>query len=227
MPKESGRLSRFQAFETEVVSRRDLKGAPYNPRVIDKGAKARLKEGLRKHGLVQPVVWNRRTGNVVGGHQRLEQLDALERTDDYELTVSVIDVSEREEAEINVQLNNPSMQGDWDFDALADLAEGFDLTFDDMGFSDTDIDLMFDGDDRFSTLFDVPEAEESKEAIQAVRESRAQGVQALKERNSISWYDVIVFSDEDERREFHKRIHVPEYEEYVTVDQIERIVKDK
>ncbi len=226
MPKESGKLTKFQTFETEVVKRSDLKGAPYNSRIIDKGAKNRLKEGLRKHGLVQPIVWNKRTGNVVGGHQRLEQLDALERSSDYELTVSVIDVSEREEAEINVQLNNPSMQGDWDFDALADLAGEFDLSFDDMGFSDTDIDIMFDGDDRFTDLFDTPEVEDIKQNIEKVREARAAGVQALKERNGINWYSVIVFADEKEREDFYKRIHVPAYEECITVDQIERIMKE-
>lgn len=223
MPKESGSVSKFQTFETEIINRKDLKGAPYNPRVIDKGAKQRLKQGLRKHGLVQPIVWNKRTGNVVGGHQRLEQLDALEKRGDYDLTVSVIDVDEREEAEINIQLNNPSMQGDWNFDALADIADEFDLTFDEMGFSDTDIDLMFDGDDRFSTLFDPPEVEDAKTDIEAIKAVRAQGAEALKERNSINWYAVIVFADEDERRDFFKRIHIPEYEDYITVDQIERI----
>lgn len=227
MPKESGKgLSRYQSFETEVINRTDLKGAPYNPRIIDKGAKKRLKDGLKKHGLVQPIVWNKRTGNIVGGHQRLEQLDALERSGDYDLTVAVIDVDEREEAEINIQLNNPSMQGDWDIDALADVADEFHLSFDEMGFSDTDMDLLFDGDDRFSELFDTPEAEEVKENIEAVKEAREQGRETLKERNSINWYSVIVFADEEERAAFYKRIHVPEYEEYVTVDQIERIMKE-
>lgn len=218
--------SKYQAFDTEVVSRRDLKGADYNPRVMDKGAKKRLKQGLRKHGLVQPIVWNRRTGNVVGGHQRLEQLDALEGRDDYDLTVSVIDVDEREEAEINVQLNNPSMQGSWDVDALAALAEDFDFSFDDMGFSDTDIDLLFDGDDRFTKLFDAPEVEETKGRLEEIKQSREQGKQSLEERNGINWYAVVVFADEDERREFFRRIHVPEFEEYVTVDQIERIKRE-
>lgn len=91
-------VSKFQTFETEVVNRSELKGAPYNPRIMDKGAEKRLKAALRKHGLVQPIIWNKRTGNVVGGHQRLKQLDSLEKRDDYDITVSVIDVDEREEA---------------------------------------------------------------------------------------------------------------------------------
>lgn len=224
--KKDTNLSKFQNFETEVINRSQLKGAPYNPRIIDSGAKKRLKQGLSKHGLVQPIVWNKRTGNIVGGHQRLEQLDALEKRNDYDLTVAVIDVGEREEAEINVQLNNPSMQGEWDMDALADLAIDYDFTFEEMGFSDTDIDLLFDGDDRFSNLFDTPDVELTKGRLEEVKESRAAGIENLKERNNINWYAIVLFTDEEERKDFFKRIHIPDYEEYITVDQIERIKKE-
>lgn len=154
--------SKFQAFETETISRAEIKNAPYNPRIMDKGAKKRLKEGIRKHGLVSAITWNKRTGNLVGGHQRLEQLDALEKTSDYELTVCVIDVDEREEAQLNVQLNNPSMQGDWDLDKLAIMADDFSLSMDDLGFSKEDAAFLFDGDDRFTELYNTTEANEVK-----------------------------------------------------------------
>lgn len=226
-PKNESRITRYQSFEQETIARADVQNAPYNPRIIDKGAKKRLKEGLRKHGLVQPIVWNRRTGNVVGGHQRLEQLDALEKSQDYDLTVAVIDVDEREEAEINIQLNNPSMQGEWDLDKLAEVATDFDLGFDEMGFSNFDVDLMFDGDDRFSELFDAPEAEQMKSDLQDIKEQRRASAEKLKERNNINWYTIIIFEDEAERLAFHKRIGIPEYEDYVSVDQIERIKREK
>ena len=113
-----GKLSKYQKFEVEVISRGEIHGADYNPRVISEDARKRLKRMLAKHGLVQPLVWNRRTGNLVSGHQRLSQLDQLERSQDYDLQVSVVDVDEREEKILNVQLNNPSMQGDWDMDKL-------------------------------------------------------------------------------------------------------------
>ena len=117
-----GKLSKYQKFEVEVISRGEIHGADYNPRVISEDARKRLKRMLAKHGLVQPLVWNRRTGNLVSGHQRLSQLDQLERSQDYDLQVSVVDVDEREEKILNVQLNNPSMQGDWDMDKLNGLA---------------------------------------------------------------------------------------------------------
>ena len=135
--------SRYQAYDTETINRSDIKNAPYNPRIMDPKAKKRLKQNIAKHGLVAALTWNKRTGNLVGGHQRLEQLDALEKNKDYELTVCVVDVDEREEAQLNVQLNNPSLQGEWDLDKLANIAEDFDLDLkDDLGFTETDIDFM-------------------------------------------------------------------------------------
>lgn len=131
--------SKFQKYETETISRSKIRNAPYNPRVMADTAKKLLRKNLKKHGLVEALVWNKRTGNLVGGHQRLEQLDALENSKDYDLTVCVVDVDEKEEATLNVQLNNPSMQGEWDLDKLANLTEDFDLDLsDDLGFTDSD-----------------------------------------------------------------------------------------
>lgn len=138
--------SKYQAYETETISRDMIKNAPYNPRIMDKKAKERLRKNIAKHGLVAALTWNRRTGNLVGGHQRLEQLDALEGRKDYDLTVCVIDVDEREEATLNVQLNNPSMQGKSDLDKLANMSEEFELDLaEDLGFTESDIDFMFEG----------------------------------------------------------------------------------
>lgn len=190
---------------------------------MDKDAQKRLRDGIRQHGLVAPITWNKRTGNIVGGHQRLKQLDALEKSADYTLTVAVIDVDEREEAELNVQLNNPSMQGDWDFEKLADMTEQFDLSFGDMGFSEMDVDMMFDGDERFSSLYDTPEVEETKDKIDEVRNARESSKERLKEANNINWYTIIVFHDEKERAEFHKQISIPVTEQYVTKEQLERL----
>jgi ParB-like chromosome segregation protein Spo0J len=192
---------------------------------MDPESEKRLRKGIREYGLVAPITWNRRTGNVVGGHQRLKQLDALERSDDYDLTVAVIDVDEREEAKINVQLNNPSMQGDWDLDKLADMTQEFDLSMEDMGFSKLDIDLMFDGDDRFSELYDTPEVEETKEKIDEIRAERENSRERLKDANNINWYTVIVFEDEADRADFMRKISVPVTEQYVTREQVERLAQ--
>lgn len=215
--------SKYQKFTIETIQREDIKNAEYNPRIMDKEAKKRLKEGLKKHGLVSTLTWNRRTGNLVGGHQRLEQLDSLEKSKDYSLDVCVIDVDEAEEAVLNVHLNNPSMQGEWDLDKLAQIAEDFDVNFDDMGFSKLDVDFMFDGDERFTEMFETPESEEVKKGLAEVKEARAAGQERLEERNNINWYSVIVFEDEEAKKEFYKKISVPLSEEYITADKIYRL----
>jgi len=218
--------SKYQAYDTETISRSQIKNAPYNPRIMDEKAKKRLKKNIAKHGLVAALTWNKRTGNLVGGHQRLEQLDALEKNQDYDLTVCVVDVDEREEAALNVQLNNPSMQGDWDFDRLAMMTEEFDLDLqEDLGFSETDIDFMFEGDDRFSQLFDTQEGENMRGDLNAVKAARKESAEKLKERNNINWFTVIVFENEEERDAFMHEISVPKYEQYITEDQVRRIVK--
>ena len=220
--------SKYQNYDTEIIRRDMIKNADYNPRLMDKEAKKRLKKNIAKHGLVSALTWNKRTGNLVGGHQRLEQLDALEKSKDYELTVCVVDVDEREEATLNVQLNNPSMQGDWDFDKLAMMAEDFDLDMkEDMGFTETDIDFMFDGDDRFSQLFESQEAEDLRGAVQKVKESKAKSIERMKEKNNIDWYVVIVFDTQDKKDEFLKEISIPKYERYITEDQVRRLSNDK
>lgn len=218
--------SKFQAFETETISRAEIKNASYNPRIMDKGKKKRLKEGIRKHGLVSAITWNKRTGNLVGGHQRLEQLDALEKTSDYELTVCVIDVDEREEALLNVQLNNPSMQGDWDLDKLAIMADDFALSMDDLGFSKEDAAFLFDGDDRFTELYNTPEANEVKKELKEIKEARSQMNEKLKENGRIDFYTIIVFSSPEEREEFHREISVPLSEQYISLEQVRRIAKE-
>lgn len=157
--------SKYQKFTIQTINRADIKNAEYNPRIMDKEAKKRLKAGLKKHGLVSTLTWNKRTGNLVGGHQRLEQLDALEKNKDYSLDVCVIDVDEAEEAVLNVQLNNPSMQGDWDLDKLALITEDYGVGFEEMGFTPLDVDLMFDGDERFTQMFETPRSRRSEAGI--------------------------------------------------------------
>ena len=50
----------------------ELKAAAYNPRKDLKPGDAeyeKLKRSIQEFGYVEPVIWNKRTGVVVGGHQ--------------------------------------------------------------------------------------------------------------------------------------------------------------
>jgi hypothetical protein len=102
-----------------------LNPAPYNPRVSLQSGDPRwekLARSLSEFDLVQPIVWNERTGHVVAGHQRLEVLKHQGAT---EVDCVVVDLPLEREQALNVTLNNPEVAGDWDpeklFDLLAEL----------------------------------------------------------------------------------------------------------
>jgi hypothetical protein len=121
VPKPVAELSRYVSFAQATLDRSAIKNAPYNPRIIDDDARKRLMRELKSHGLVEAVVWNKRTGNLVGGHQRLSILDDLHEGKPYSVPADVIDCDEKEEKRLNVALNSPDMQGRYDGERFNDL----------------------------------------------------------------------------------------------------------
>jgi len=71
--------------------------------------------------LVEPLVVNKRTGNLVGGHQRLKVLKELGKT---EVEAVIVDLPESREKALNIALNKA--QGDWDLPKLKDLLQELD-----------------------------------------------------------------------------------------------------
>lgn len=64
----------------EKISVGELKSASYNPRKDLKPGDAeyeKLKRSIQEFGYVEPVIWNKRTGTVVGGHQRIKVMKDL------------------------------------------------------------------------------------------------------------------------------------------------------
>lgn len=89
---------------------------------------------------MEPVIWNRQNGNVVGGHQRLKVLMDLGQT---EIDCVVVDLDLAREKALNIALNK--IQGDWDEDKLAAImadfdAEAFDVSF--TGFDANEVDAL-------------------------------------------------------------------------------------
>ncbi len=99
-----------KGIKIETVALSAMKPAPYNPRTITDGALAGLRESIKKFGCVEPIIYNERTRNVVGGHQRLKVLELEGVT---ETQVVVVDLSAAEEKMLNVALNNPHIQGEF------------------------------------------------------------------------------------------------------------------
>jgi DNA modification methylase len=86
----------------------DLKPAPYNPRTISKEAMDGLAVSLKEFGLLEDIVVNKRTGHIVGGHQRWRALQAEGETS---APVKVVDWDLAKEKRANLTLNNPYVAG--------------------------------------------------------------------------------------------------------------------
>lgn len=122
----------------------ELLPAEYNPRKDLKPGDAeyeKLKRSLEQFGYVEPVVWNKTTGKVVGGHQRLKVLQDMGYT---EVQCVVVELSEEKEKALNIALNKIS--GEWDKDKLALLitdlqATDFDVSL--TGFDTAELDELF------------------------------------------------------------------------------------
>lgn len=114
-----------------------------NPRVISIENRKALKRGIKKFGMVGGIVVNRRTGyTIVGGHQKVSILDEIYKypANDYSLRVEVVDVDEKMEKTMNIALNNSSITGEWDYDALRELIPNID--YKDAGLTEQDLDII-------------------------------------------------------------------------------------
>lgn len=95
--------------------------APYNPRKDLRPGDPEylaLQRSIESFGCVEPLVWNHRTGNLVGGHQRFKVL--VERGATH-IDVSIVDLAPEQEKALNLALNK--VQGDWDQHKLAALLD--------------------------------------------------------------------------------------------------------
>lgn len=136
----------MKKLQIQEMNINDITPADYNPRVDlneNDDEYKKIKNSIQEFGYVDPIIWNKRTGNIVGGHQRYTVLKDLghEKVD-----VSVVDMSEQDEMALNIALNK--VEGDWDKDKLKEVIA--DLEQDKLmftGFDDDEIDsLMNDVD---------------------------------------------------------------------------------
>ncbi|OPJ65173.1 site-specific DNA-methyltransferase [Clostridium oryzae] len=116
----------------EKIKTKQLIPAEYNPRKDLKPGDPeyeKLKRSLEEFGYVEPVIWNKTTGKVIGGHQRLKVLLSMDMD---EIECVVVEMDEQKEKALNIALNKIS--GDWDKDKLA-------LLITDLNASDFDVSL--------------------------------------------------------------------------------------
>lgn len=150
-PKRDGKE---KGMNIKTLKATELKAAEYNPRKDLQPEDAeykKLRRSMEEFGYVEPIIWNERTGNVVGGHQRLKIL--LEQGKD-EIECVVTDLEEKDEKILNVLLNK--VKGRWDIGKLADLLQELDEAgaMEETGFEDWELQSLLMQYDHIKDLME-------------------------------------------------------------------------
>jgi hypothetical protein len=219
----ASKLTKHQKFANEEVSRQSIQGAPYNPRQIDQHAARKLKANIQKVGLLAPILVNRRSGNVVSGHQRLAALDALEGKGDYILQVSYCDLTAKQEREQNIFMNNEAAMGSWDLDALDEMIRSTNIDINLAGFEDADLQLLLP--DWTPLEIETPEekvdvseaqsAEQMADKIAEIKAAKKKSLDTAREADDTEFFMVTVFRTRNEMDAFLDSINVNRANKYV------------
>jgi hypothetical protein len=119
--------SKATALTTEGIGL--LKAAPNNWRRIDSAAAAGLGVSMETFGDLSGIVFNKRSGNLVAGHQRVTELRAAGAKDwtresktagwivhpktKERFPIRIVDWDEPTEIMANIAANNPALQGEF------------------------------------------------------------------------------------------------------------------
>jgi len=228
MSNEIDNLHFLQDYVVDNIHRSLINEAVYNPRVINDQNYKDLKRSLKKIHLREPLIWNKQTGTLVGGHQRLRIMDEeWERKNgagnrDYKLTVVVLDIPLKEEIELNIAFNNPRLMGDYDIGKMNEILSSDTmptLDFDIAGIKDEDLEMFginmdldnITNDFVESAISDFESIKEQKkeEVTPEAKEERIQAVKDTKKgqaKNEVDTYVTITFSSQQAKHDFMERI---------------------
>ena len=156
-------------MKIEKMNISKLNPAEYNPRKNLQPGDAeyeKLKRSMEQFGYVEPVVWNKTTGRVIGGHQRLKVLVDLGLK---EVDCVVVEMDEEQEKALNIALNK--INGEWDTDKLAMLIsdlQGSDFDVSLTGFEEAEIADLFEktGEKEVRDDFDLTAALEKASFVE-------------------------------------------------------------
>ena len=227
------KVSKYQKFETKVITRSEIKNAEYNPRKISDSARKKLRENIKRVRLLDTIVVNKNTMNIVSGHQRVSILDSLERKQDYCLTVALVDLTEKEEIEQNLFFNNSKAQGEYDTFALGELFEYNDIEIENTGFDLPDLGILGVEVDLQPSVEEEPEDENDKELLRLnnkIFEDSHELRKAIssyskegnKENNDI--FVVLTFSNDENKARFLEKYGFLSGDKYIKGEVLDKII---
>ncbi|MDD2284711.1 MAG: ParB N-terminal domain-containing protein [Mariniphaga sp.] len=130
--------------ETIEINRSNILFAPYNPRKKKEEIIKKLIKNFKEVGFLGGIVWNKTTGNLISGHQRITALDYIHKydgTNDYLLKVEQVNLDLKTEKEQNIFMNSPDAQSEFDNILLGDLMG--DIDFDNAGLNQETVEIIF------------------------------------------------------------------------------------
>jgi hypothetical protein len=219
-------INKTEKFVIKEIHRSAIKNAPYNPRTINEKQRSGLKRNLKKIGLVYPLVWNESTGNLVSGHQRISLCDEINGTDDYTLTMSVVQLSLKDEIQQNIFLNSTTYQGEFDLIKLKETMLEHELDYKDCGLDEYDLSVIninpkdikiFGNETKDETETKAEEAEaeevltpeEKKEAIKQLKKDIQKSYENTEQVKNVDAYVIMSFSNIDNKEAFCRRFDIP------------------
>lgn len=222
-------MAKIKQSETVFIKRSQVNFAAYNPRKANPKVVDALKKNFKKVGFMGGIQWNETTGNLIGGHKRTEALDLIHGYDgtdntDYEIKVEKIQLTEKQEKEQNIFLNNKRVQGETDFKLMAELIEEIDI--DAAGLEEYDIEYIetLVPDFKFGKNNDIVDdinelkndLNSGKDYVKNLKNSIKGDTSNTTHRAS---YIVITFPTYDEKADFLSGIGVNEDDIYITSEK--------
>lgn len=200
----------FYGEQTKMM-RSEINLSSYNPRKMSDEARKSLKRSIKKFGVVGGIVVNKQTGNtLVGGHQKIDILDELNKypEKDYEVNVELVDIDEKTEKTLNIALNNQAMTGTWDYDKLRELIPDIDpkeagLTDADLSFIGVDFIMQTEEENDLANSLDELMAgvnEDHQAEVQARKEEREAQKEAIKQAQEQAKAQQEAMDEEAERQ---------------------------
>lgn len=106
-------------MEIQTLKINKIKPSKFNPRIDlqpEHEEYQKIKKSVLEFGLVEPFIVNKRTGNLISGHQRLKILKELGKK---EVEAVIVDLPKSKEKALNLAINK--ITGKWDYPKLKDL----------------------------------------------------------------------------------------------------------
>ena len=217
--------NKIKQSESIIIKRSKINFAPYNPRKEDKKVVEELKKNFKRVGFLGGICWNETTGNLVGGHKRLQALDLIYKYNgtidtDYDVKVEKIIIDEKTEKEQNIFLNNKNVQGENDLEKLAFILPDINIDFAKLENQDIELikysvpDFKFGNNDEFKNDIENLKKEKkfSKEEIKNIKKINKDSATKVQE----NLFFTITFKTLEEKSEFLEYLNINSDIKFIT-----------